>query len=194
MSQLPNRLHGQLGGCTPFAHPLTRRHPPLKCPHSLYLRQRGPKNHRLFKAFFMDYTNYKPLECFVTLGTHSQLHRGQMSHICDIGPLKVKSRLKLSWNYSPYLVVMFNMESICCFSKSWCVIQVSQISPHVGIVNDAFLITLKPIKKKKWQFWTYYSKSQWTHPSSEKRIYILHVVHIECTCKHIHVCMFNMYK
>ena len=89
--------------------------------------------------------NYKLLECFVTLGTHSQLRRGRMSHICDISPLKVKHRLKL-WNYSPYLVVMFNMESICCFSKSWCVIQVSQISPHVGIVNDAFFITLKPIK------------------------------------------------
>ena len=88
-------------------------------------------------------TNYKLLECFVTLGTHSQLCRGQMSHIC---PLKVKRRLTLSLNYSPYLVVMFNMESICCFSKSWCVIQVSQISPHVGIVNDAFFITLKPIK------------------------------------------------
>ena len=24
------------------------------------------------------------------LGTHSELHRGQMSHICDISPLRVK--------------------------------------------------------------------------------------------------------
>ena len=35
-------------------------------------------------------TNCKHLECFVTLETHSQLHRGQMSHICDISPLRVK--------------------------------------------------------------------------------------------------------
>ena len=29
------------------------------------------------------------LEGFVMLGTHSQLHRGQMSYICDISPLRV---------------------------------------------------------------------------------------------------------
>ena len=36
-------------------------------------------------------TNYKHLECFVMLGTHSKLHRGQMSHICDISPLRVNT-------------------------------------------------------------------------------------------------------
>ena len=35
-------------------------------------------------------TNYKHLECFVRIGTHSELHRGQMLHICDISPLRVK--------------------------------------------------------------------------------------------------------
>ena len=34
--------------------------------------------------------NYKYLECFVILGTHSELHRGQMSHIRDISALRVK--------------------------------------------------------------------------------------------------------
>ena len=34
--------------------------------------------------------NYKHLKCFVMLGTHSELRRGQMSHICDISALSVK--------------------------------------------------------------------------------------------------------
>ena len=32
------------------------------------------------------------------LGTHSKLRNGQMSHICDISPLRVKSTLILSYN------------------------------------------------------------------------------------------------
>ena len=34
-------------------------------------------------------THSKHLECFVKIGTHSELHRGQMSHICDISPPRV---------------------------------------------------------------------------------------------------------
>ena len=34
-------------------------------------------------------TNYKHLEYFVMLGTHSEPRRGEMSHICDISPLRV---------------------------------------------------------------------------------------------------------
>ena len=33
--------------------------------------------------------NYKDLEGFEMLGTHSEPHRGEMSHICDITVLRV---------------------------------------------------------------------------------------------------------
>ena len=34
--------------------------------------------------------NYKNLEGFVMLGTHSEPRRGETSHICDISVLRVK--------------------------------------------------------------------------------------------------------
>ena len=66
--------------------------PPLKFPpYSLFSPKGGPKNHQLFTHFhgLVPDTNYKHLECFVMLGTHSEPRRGQMSHICDISPLRV---------------------------------------------------------------------------------------------------------
>ena len=48
------------------------------------------------------------LECFVTLGTHSQLCRGQMSHICDINPLRVKSNHRdSSVGHKRRIVILF---------------------------------------------------------------------------------------
>ena len=54
-------------------------------------RGASPKNHQRFTHFhgFVPHTNYKHFECFATLGTHSELCRGQMSHICDISPIRV---------------------------------------------------------------------------------------------------------
>ena len=37
--------------------------------------------------------NYKDLEGFVMLGTHSEPCSGEMSHICDISVLRVKEAL-----------------------------------------------------------------------------------------------------
>ena len=91
MSQLPTRLRGQWGGTAPFEPPLTRRHPPFKIPPVLIIWSKGrPKkpflNH--FHVLIPD-ANCTYLECIVMLGTHSKLHSGQMSHICDISPLRI---------------------------------------------------------------------------------------------------------
>ena len=40
------------------------------------------------------------------------------------------------------LVVALNVEEVSGLSKSWCLIEVSQIAPHVGIVHDTLLIAL----------------------------------------------------
>ena len=47
----------------------------------LYLGESEAKSHQLFSPFFINDTNYEHLECFVILGTHSHVHRGQMSQI-----------------------------------------------------------------------------------------------------------------
>ena len=79
----------------PFEPPLTGGHPPLKFLHTHYLGQRGAEKPSTSLAIFMGLSLipiYKHLECFVMLGTHSEPHRGQMSHIyivCDISPLRV---------------------------------------------------------------------------------------------------------
>ena len=60
----------------------------------------GRKTITLFSNFHgvVPDTNYKHLECFIMLGTHSKLCWGQMSHICDISPLRVKQLLFLSYH------------------------------------------------------------------------------------------------
>ena len=68
--------------------------PPLKfSPYSIFRAKGGRKTINCFSHFhglFPD-TNYRYLDCFVMLGTHSKLCRGQMSHICDISLLRVKN-------------------------------------------------------------------------------------------------------
>ena len=72
--------------CTHFKPPLTGGHPHLKFPlYSTFRAKGGRKTTGLIAD-----TNYEHLECFVMLGMHSQLHRGQMSHIYNISPLRVK--------------------------------------------------------------------------------------------------------
>ena len=52
----------------------------------------SPQALNIFSNFhgFMPDANYKHLESFVKLGTHSEPRRGEMSHICDISLLRVK--------------------------------------------------------------------------------------------------------
>ena len=73
-------------GYAPFEPKLTGDTPFKIPPYSLF----RPKGGRNFHGLIPD-TNYKHLECFITLGTHSEPRRGQMSHICDISPLRVKT-------------------------------------------------------------------------------------------------------
>ena len=85
----------QYGGCTWWNPQLAlaerstapfepQGHYTLKFLHYSIFRAKGGH----FRGLIPD-TNYKHLERFVMLGTHSELHRGRMSHICDISPLKV---------------------------------------------------------------------------------------------------------
>ena len=82
-----------VGGCAPFEPPLMEGHLTLKFPsYSLFRPKGGRKTINIFSHFhgLVPDTNYKHLECFVMLGTHSEPHRGQMSHICDICAQRVK--------------------------------------------------------------------------------------------------------
>ena len=100
MSQLPTRLRdhripklrGRRGGTAPFEPLLNGGTPPLKSPpYSIFRTEDSRKTINVFSHFhgLIPDTNYKHLECFVMLGTQSELRRGQMSHICDISPLRV---------------------------------------------------------------------------------------------------------
>ena len=80
---LPHRnpkLRGTMG-LHPLRTPINEGTPPLKFPlHSLF-RPKGSVN--VFSHFhrLMPDNNYKHLKCFVMVGTHSEPHRNQMSHI-----------------------------------------------------------------------------------------------------------------
>ena len=55
--------------------------PDLKFPRTRYLGQRAAEKPSTFLPIFMGFvpdTNYKHLECFIMLGTLSELRRGQM--------------------------------------------------------------------------------------------------------------------
>ena len=90
-------------GLRPLRTPLT--HLPLKfSPCSIFRPKGSQKTIKCFSNFhgLIPDTSYKHLECFVRLGTHSQLRRGQMSHICDISPLRVNSNRNLIEVYNLY--------------------------------------------------------------------------------------------
>ena len=76
-------------GCATFKPPLVVGSP-FKILPVLYLGQRVAENPSTFLPIFMG-LSLTPITNFITLGTYSQLHRGQMSHtrICDISPLKL---------------------------------------------------------------------------------------------------------
>ena len=68
--------------------------PPLKFfPYLLFRPKGGRKSSNFFSHFhgLVPDINYKDLEGFVMLGTHSEPCRGETSHICDISVLRVKS-------------------------------------------------------------------------------------------------------
>ena len=73
---------------TTFSNLLAQKFPP----YSIFRPKCGWKAIECFSHFYglITETNYEHLECFVMLETHSQVHRGQMSHICGISPLSVK--------------------------------------------------------------------------------------------------------
>ena len=52
-----------------------------------------------FRGLIPD-TNYECLECFITLGTHSQLRGGQILHIRDLNSLSVNVILIHTCMYS----------------------------------------------------------------------------------------------
>ena len=67
--------------------------PPLQfSPYSIFWPKGSQKTINSFSHFhgLMPDNNYKHFKCFVILATHSKPCRGQMSHICDISPLRVK--------------------------------------------------------------------------------------------------------
>ena len=79
-------------GLHPLRTPINRGHTPLKFPPYSLCRPKGSRKTINFFTHFhglVPHTNYKHLECFVMLGIHSEPRRGQMSHICDISPLRV---------------------------------------------------------------------------------------------------------
>ena len=91
MSLLPTRLCGWRR-TAPIRTPLTRRHPFLKFPlYSLFRAKGGRKTIKIFSHYhgLIPGTNYKYLECFVMLGTHSEPCKGQIVHVCDISALRV---------------------------------------------------------------------------------------------------------
>ena len=102
MSQLPTRLCGRSNwncklhgrrGAQPLQTTINRGTSPLKFPPYLLFTPKGSrKTINVFSHFhgLIPDTKYKHLECFVMLGTHSELRKGQMSHICDISTLRVK--------------------------------------------------------------------------------------------------------
>ena len=109
MSQLPTRLRGRVTetpncvggeGLRPLPTPINGGTPPLKFPpYSLFRTKGGRKTINVFSHFhgIMPDNNYKHFECFVMLGTHSEPRRGQMSHICDISPLRVNAYQVKYW-------------------------------------------------------------------------------------------------
>ena len=72
--------------------------PPLKLFSYSSCRPKGSrKTSNVLGRFYglVPDTNYKHLESFVMLRTHSEPRRGEMSHICDISLLRVKNILML---------------------------------------------------------------------------------------------------
>ena len=80
-------------GGTPFEPPLQFH------PCSIFRAKGGQKTINYFHGLIPD-TNYKHFECFVMLGTHSEPHRGQMSHIhvCDISALRINMFFTSTFN------------------------------------------------------------------------------------------------
>ena len=91
LSYPPDCVGGE--GAQPPSNPHQRgTHTLLKFPPcSLFRPKGGQKTINIFSHFhwLIPDANYKHLECIIMLGTHSKLHRGQMSHIGDISPLRV---------------------------------------------------------------------------------------------------------
>ena len=56
-------------------------------PYTLYLGQSEMERHRNVHGLITE-TNYEDFKRFIMLGTFYQVHRGQMSQICDISPLR----------------------------------------------------------------------------------------------------------
>ena len=90
MSQLPTRLQGGNG-----LHPFQ---PSLKfTPHSIFRAKGGQKTINVF-SHFHGLSLTQIINVWSMLGAHSQLRRGQMSHICDISPLRVKRKISPNEN------------------------------------------------------------------------------------------------
>ena len=81
-------------GAAPPSNPHQQGDSPLEnSPCTRYLGQRvAEKSSNCFSHFhgLVPHINYKDLEGFVMLGTHSEPRRGETSHICDISVPRVK--------------------------------------------------------------------------------------------------------
>ena len=87
----------------PLRTHINGRTPLLKFPPYSLFRPKGVR--KSSNVFFFSHfhglvpdINYKDLEGFVMLRTHSEPRRGEMSHICDISVLRVNGRL--AYHYS----------------------------------------------------------------------------------------------
>ena len=73
-----------VGGCAPFKLPLMEGHLPLKFTlYSLFRPKGSCKTINIFNHYrgLVPDTNYKHLECFIMLGTHSELQRGHVTYM-----------------------------------------------------------------------------------------------------------------
>ena len=80
-------------GLHPLWTPINGGTPSLKFPPYSLFRPKGGRKTISFLSHFHGLVrdaNYKHLESFVKLGTHSEPRRGEMSHICDVSVPRVK--------------------------------------------------------------------------------------------------------
>ena len=88
MSQLSTRLHGRVTESPICVGPIIRRTLPSKFPpYSIFRAKGGQKTIKFCSNFHgvTPDTNYKHFECFVMLGTYSQLcrYRSNVTHKCQ---------------------------------------------------------------------------------------------------------------
>ena len=144
MPQVPTRacgrghrnhnLPGRRGGTAPFEPPSTGVHPPLKFPPYSLFRPKGSRKSSDFLSHFHGLVpdiNYKYLEGFVMLGTHSKPRRGETSHIYDISVLRVNTCTLLAHVFNTHVHYCSKLcIHTCTCIYVLCIIIIIIVFPH----------------------------------------------------------------